>query len=491
MKLRNILFTPILFIGMLSGLFSCGVDRWSEYAWETDLDTWIDSVMRQEYLWYNEMPSVTPSDYFLAPEAFLKKVIYTTLDKNYSYIDTLDKVQLPEYGFSYTLFKNVDVDTLYNALITQVLPGSPAAEAHLNRGNWIVKVNDEYITSKNEKKLLQTGEPMLLTLGRYELQEVVDKNDKEDKEDPDEKEDPKVEKEEEKKDDKDKKPVKMKGVVIETSTTSIGAERIVEDDPIPLYEILTSATGVKVGYMVYNHFTAGTSSEPEKYNNRLREISRVFASAGITHFVLDLRNNTGGTLECAQLLASLLAPASEVGKIFAYLEYNDKQSYKDFDLLFDPQLIGSGKNMNIQKGYILTSSSTTGIAGTFFDCLTPLGNWMILGAPLPSMGVATESFINPRHGWSLNPVVCTVYNSKGESHSGGSFTAQHSIAETSQENLVTYLPLGDKKETMLGIALGVIDGTYPPKEDDKPVVDDKPAEGKAGGITTKTLTRLR
>ena len=55
MKIRNILFTPILFIVMISGLFSCGVDRWPEYAEETELDIWIDSVMRQEYLWYNEM----------------------------------------------------------------------------------------------------------------------------------------------------------------------------------------------------------------------------------------------------------------------------------------------------------------------------------------------------------------------------------------------------------------------------------------------------
>lgn len=109
-------------------------------------------------------------------------------------------------------------------------------------------------------------------------------------------------------------------------------------------------------------------------------------------------------MECAQLLASLLAPKEAVGHIFAELKYNDKQSYKDFSLLFDPDLIGSGVNMNIEGGYILTSSTTTGVAGTFYDCLYPVANWEILGAALPSTGVATESFINPKHGWSLNPV---------------------------------------------------------------------------------------
>ena len=90
------------------------------------------------------------------------------------------------------------------------------------------------------------------TLGKYELQNI---------------------------EDEDKKTEKQKGVVIETGTASIGAEQIVEDDPIPVYEIVTSATGVKVGYMVYNHFTAGTADDKEKYNNKLRDISRVFASA--------------------------------------------------------------------------------------------------------------------------------------------------------------------------------------------------------------------
>ena len=109
---------------------------------------------------------------------------------------------------------------------------------------------------------------------------------------------------------------------------------------IHIYRIITSATGVTVGYIVYNHFTAGTATEKEKYNDKLREISHIFASAGVTKVVLDLRYNTGGSLECAQLLASLLAPKEAVGHIFAELKYNDKQSYKDFSLLFDPDLIG-------------------------------------------------------------------------------------------------------------------------------------------------------
>lgn len=108
------------------------------------------------------------------------------------------------------------------------------------------------------------------------------------------------------------------------------------------------------------------------------------------------------------------------------LKYNDQiNPIKTLACFLIRDLIGSGVNMNIEGGYILTSSTTTGVAGTFYDCLYPVANWEILGAALPSTGVATESFINPKHGWSLNPVVCNVYNIAGESHGGGSFPAKY------------------------------------------------------------------
>ena len=58
------------------------------------------------------------------------------------------------------------------------------------------------------------------------------------------------------------------------------------------------------------------------------------------------------------------------------------------------------------------------------------------------------------------------YNSAGEAHMGGNFTAKYTIDQTSTTNLVTYLPLGNKEETLFSAALGIIDGTYPPKEEE-------------------------
>ena len=54
MKRGKRLILPLLGTLILTSLFSCGVDRWPEYYPETGRDIWIDSVMRQEYLWYRD-----------------------------------------------------------------------------------------------------------------------------------------------------------------------------------------------------------------------------------------------------------------------------------------------------------------------------------------------------------------------------------------------------------------------------------------------------
>ena len=87
MKRGKRLILPLLGTLILTSLFSCGVDRWPEYYPETGRDIWIDSVMRQEYLWYRDMPSPAAPDYFQKPEAFLKKAV-AFMDNGFSKIDS-------------------------------------------------------------------------------------------------------------------------------------------------------------------------------------------------------------------------------------------------------------------------------------------------------------------------------------------------------------------------------------------------------------------
>lgn len=434
MKIKNSQILPALFIALCSSLVSCGVDRWQEYAPLIELDEWMTSVMRENYLWYQDIPQDKELNFFLSPDAFFKTVV-SKEDNNSSFIDTLRQTPPPSYGFDYSLHRVVMNDTAYNALITYILPNSPASRAGLKRGDYIMKVNNEYITKKSETRLLNGGNAINLLLGKY-VAPPADVEEGEETED-----------------------------VVQTGTAEMGAEQPVEDNPINFHTVLTTPTA-KIGYLVYSHFSAGPTPDSQTYNNELRSISREFAEAGITHFILDLRYNTGGSLECAQLLSTLLAPSAALGTPFASLEYNDKLTSKNHELTYDPQLIGTGANLNIRQGFILSSATTAGITGTMLNCLSPLERWALVGSPITCQGVATEAFISPKYPWSLNPVVCTVKNSAGESGRGGSFTPNATVNETNDRS--TFLPFGDPKEALLSVALGIINGTYPPAKAEKP-----------------------
>ena len=79
----------MIFIIVLTSLFtSCGKVGWEEYYPVTRHSLWIDSVMRANYLWNEEMldEDELTSAYFLNSVAFLAKARYSG-DK-VSYMDT-------------------------------------------------------------------------------------------------------------------------------------------------------------------------------------------------------------------------------------------------------------------------------------------------------------------------------------------------------------------------------------------------------------------
>ena len=239
-KLRKIILIPALLFVSVSGFFSCGVDRWPEYAHQTALDSWMLELMQQNYLWYQELPSYDDVNLFVAPDQFLSKI--KSRQDNYSYVDTLLDSPLPSYGFDYSLVRNPDIDTAYNALVTYVIPGSPAA-AVLKRGDWIVKVDTSYISRKYEEQLLQGTAPIKVTLGRYQQVPPTE---------------PPVEGQEQE---------DVYKVVPVGDPVEIGAAVPLTDNPMHCKKIIPLNDGSEVGYLMYNSFTAGTPENPEQYNN--------------------------------------------------------------------------------------------------------------------------------------------------------------------------------------------------------------------------------
>lgn len=439
MNLRKIILIPALIIVFISGFISCGVDRWPEYAHQTALDSWMYDIMQQNYLWYESMPSYDDVNLFLDPAGFLAKV--KASNDSYSFVDSVMETPLPTYGFDYSLVRSQDIDTAYNALVTYVIPGSPAEKAGLKRGNWIMKVDTSYISKKYETTLLQGIQARDLVMGVWK--EVI----------------PEVEEGEE-----EEEPIYK--VVPNDITLKIGAAQIVADNPLHKSEILDLSIG-KVGYLMYNSFTAGTKDDPEKYNNELRKWSDELAQQNINKVILDLRYNAGGTLDCVQLLSTILAPSYYLDQNMTFLEYNDKNIDKDTTLTFNQQLLKNGKNLDLNTLVVLISGETAGAPEMLMNNLNNKVQKLIgIGGSTKGQNVATEKFINEEFSWAVNPVVCTVYNSEHDTFNGG-FQPHYSVSSSTDYS--TFLPFGDPQEALLSVAIGVLEGTYPPPtEPDEP-----------------------
>lgn len=312
MKTKYILLTIIAGIILPAYLTSCGEDRWAAYAGQTETDRWIDDTMRVWYYWNEEMPHTDELNYFKTPASFFDDLL--SKSDQFSYIDSIKSNStrsIPytdySYGFEYATARISGSKDGVMALMLYVAPDSPADEAGLKRGDWIIEMDGDTLTQTTATQLLGSGAKEIVT-GRYD-------------------------------------PVSGK---VEASATPITlpAARAINDNPVHHQEVLTTTGGRKVGYLVYNHFTPGTGIGTE-YDRQLREVFAGFKAAQINDLVLDLRYNNGGLVTCAQLLSSMIAPASQLGTPMAYTEYNKRIGSEPHGMDFlTPELIGEGANLN-------------------------------------------------------------------------------------------------------------------------------------------------
>ena len=112
--------------------------------------------------------------------------------------------------------------------------------------------------------------------------------------------------------------------------------------------------------------------------------------------ILDLRYNKGGSIDCAQLLSTMLVPSYYLDQTMAFLEYNDKNTAKDATLTFDSKLLSpSGKNLDLTTLIVLISGETAGAPEMLIHCLNgKIRELIAIGSSSKGQNVATEQFIN-------------------------------------------------------------------------------------------------
>lgn len=415
---------------------------------------WIEDGMREHYFWREEIKKADALNYNATPETFFASLLSSKDGKKgnpYSYIENISGTTRGAirsdytYGFEFCLVGFQD--NRIGARVLYVLPDSPASSGKLKRGDWIFKINGEYLTNESVETLFG-GEAAEFTVA------YLDPSDGK--------------------------------LHLSPDVLYIDAARAVEDNPVFHHDIFERA-GKKIGYLVYNHFTAGKEDEADDktYDDELRRLSGDFFD-GVDEFILDLRYNNGGLLSSAQLLCAIFTPSDKLDKDFGSLQYKYNDPKTRYYFKVNETLKNgnpTGKNLNLKRLYVLTSSMSASSSEAVINLLDPFMEVIIIGETTVGKNVGSSEYESDDKAWIMHPIICQILNSKGFTDYTDGFKPDYPKGEAfdyDEEGYIEDIPvlcdLGNENERLLKIALALIDGSY--TEDQGTRSSHTPVSGK-------------
>jgi C-terminal processing protease CtpA/Prc len=230
----------------------------------------------------------------------------------------------------------------------------------------------------------------------------------------------------------------------------------VAENPILLSNVITQ-NDKKIGYLMYNGFFPS-------FDNQLNTVFGDFISQGVTHLVLDLRYNSGGSVNTATKLASMITGQFS-GQLFARQQWNAKaQAYFQANNpgSLENKFIGGLNSLNLNKVYVLTTKSSASASELVINCLKPYINVIQIGDVTAGKNVGSITLydsptfakqnVNPNHKFAMQPIVLKIIDKNGF----GDYTAGISPTFLLPENLNDLGILGNVNEPLLNAAINQI-----------------------------------
>ena len=387
--------------------------------------------LNQYYLWQEEINDLSDTRFEKSlgyTNATSKR--YVSYIKNFSTPEVLFKYLLsPEDRFSFIVedidqledsFQGISLSTGMDYALAQietgeivgyvryVFPNSDAEKKGVKRGDFFLSVDGQRLTTTNYQQLL-FNQKNSLTFGFFK---VVNKQ------------------------------------IVPTESKTL-SQLPLQEDPILLHKTL-SRSGKKIGYLVYNSFVS-------KYDKQLNEVFGKFKSDGISDLVLDLRYNSGGSVQTAIYLASMIK-GTDTNKVFVKQTSNTKMiNYWKRDHTFENNISGTPiHTLNLPKIYILTSKHTASASELIINGLKPYLTVVQIGETTLGKNLASITLKDKTKGskWAMQPIVLRSENAAGFGHYETGLVPDFEIKEDVR-NLGT---LGDENEPLLAKALELITG---------------------------------
>lgn len=232
----------------------------------------------------------------------------------------------------------------------------------------------------------------------------------------------------------------------------------------PVFAVNTFIQGdKKIGYLMYNGFYAANETE---LNNAFTQLK----NQNVTHLILDLRYNSGGSIATATRLASMITGQFN-GQVFARQQWNPKltsyweQNNPNSLLNKFTATLGNGtaiSSLNLNKVYILTSRSTASASELVINGLKSYIDVVQIGDKTTGKNVGsvtlydspdfTKNNVNPSHKYAMQPIVLKTVNADGF----GDYQAGINPTIEFLEDYGNMGVIGDANEPMLQAALNLI-----------------------------------
>jgi carboxyl-terminal processing protease len=387
------------------------------------INNFIWENMDFAYLWNEYMPTNLNPNEEPDSKAYFEKLLYRPTDRWSLITDNAQELEesfqgiSKTFGYKFQLYKFLENDNVYG-IIQYVIPGLPAANAGLQRGDFFLEVDGTTLSTTNYIDLLFAQEQYTLTLGE------------------------------------------LNNGSLSPTDQDVGLTAIKEQENPILYHNIYDTEAGKVGYIVYNQFINSLEAE-------LVDQFSEFENQGVEHLVLDLRYNPGGFSSTATVLSSMIAPKTNVdnGDVFYQQVFNDNlrefylsqnnNNEEIFKTRFNPQSV----NLTLDAVYILVTSSTASASELVINGLKPYMDVVLIGSENTS-GKYTGSIMitdsEERHTWAIQPIIMKSANATGDSEYSNGFEPDFKLDfdDFSQ-------PLGSPDEDFLETALSVINGAGP------------------------------
>jgi len=230
------------------------------------------------------------------------------------------------------------------------------------------------------------------------------------------------------------------------------------EDPVFITKTL-DVNGTKVGYIMYNSFTAS-------FDETLNDAFGQLQAESATELVLDLRYNGGGSVRSATDLSGMIT-GQFTDQVFYTEEWNaDRQeAYASDGLFTNENRNGNPLNsLNLNRVHILTTGRTASASELVINGLVPYIDVVQIGtnttgkfqastilydAPAPNF---SRSEANPAHTYAMLPLIFKTANASGFTDYVDGLVPDIELGED-YANLGV---LGDVNEPLLAAALNNI-----------------------------------